>query len=383
MNKMTEHPPVSVEHPLPGRPAASAGVPQMPDGTVYLPVGHPVAAESEEFDSLLRKHLPPEIAADVMGQWRGVSRRSTRLQWTVSIICLLAAFGLLYFFFPKTQFDALKEHEGMDIRILAGPLSFNSPYRSAFHDAEREFTLGNHHAVCRILKNSVDEIIRTKNRNADIVLSLYFKAIQKIHKNGRGSVEATTLLRDLIRQDPDNPNWRQFEFELSPRIRRLLNYDEVRREIAAGEGRFRIRSYLDQTEDALKRLGELERVAAPPKYSGAELERLKETFDIYRMKLLISRWLLEGYEMGKGSLPDNRDDPGVAEREAALKIALRREDSACKDFWLARLFIAEMLCEQDNLLNDIYWNGEYRKTKAALQDEIDDCRERLLNGGKQ
>ena len=82
-------------------------------------------------------------------------------------------------------------------------------------------------------------------------------------------------------------------------------------------------------------------------------------------------------------MPDNRDDPGVAEREAALKIALRREDSACKDFWLARLFIAEMLCEQDNLLNDIYWNGEYRKTKAALQDEIDDCRERLLNGGKQ
>ena len=379
---MMDHPPVSVEPPLPDRPNGSDGVPQVLDGVVYLPAGHSVEPESPEFESLLRKNLPAEILPDVLTNWRGVSARTTRLQWIVSVICLLAAFGLLYCFFPDTQFDDLKAYEGMEIRSIADPLPFNSPYRSVFHDAEREFAQGNSHAVCRILKNSVEEIIRTKNRKADRVLFLYFQAMQKIHKTGSGSGGAVGLLQELIRQDPDNPNWLQFEIELDPRIRRLLNYDDVRREIITREGRSSIARYLDNARYALGRLDRLKAAAAPPKYSGAELERLKESLDIYRMKLLVACWLLEGYKAGKTGLPDNRDSPGVAEREAALKIALRRGRSQCKDFWQARLFIAEMLCEQDNLFNDIYWNGSYRKTKAPLEQEIQDCRERL-DGGEQ
>ena len=81
-------------------------------------------------------------------------------------------------------------------------------------------------------------------------------------------------------------------------------------------------------------------------------------------------------------MPDNENDPGVADREAALRIALKREDSSCKDFWQARLFIAETLCGHDSLFNNIYWHGAYWKTKDRLKQEIGDCRERL-NGRKQ
>ena len=87
-------------------------------------------------------------------------------------------------------------------------------------------------------------------------------------------------------------------------------------------------------------------------------------------------------------MPDNRDDPGVFEREKALKIALKHRDSGFRDFCEARLFIAETLCEHDDIglnklkLNEVYWNGAYRKSLEELKQEIKDCRERL-NGGQQ
>ena len=378
-----DHPPVSVEPPLPSRPNGSEGVPQVLDGAVYLPAGKPVEAESEEFESLLRKHLPPEIAADVMGQWRGVSRHATRLQWIVSVVCLLTAFGLLFHFFPKTRFDGLKEHEGMEIRDLSGPLPFNSPYRSDCNKAEREYKEGKYDDVRQTLENSVNEIIRTKNRNADRVLYLYFDALRKL--DNRGSSEAVSLLTDLIQQDPKTLRWRQFKFELSPKICRVLNYGQVYKAMSTPDGRERIDGYLNDVKYTRDHLNELKR-----KCSKAELERLRETLDIYRVKLLISCWLLKGYKAGKAALPDDEGDPGVDDREDALRIALKHDaTSSCKDFWQARLFIAKTLCKQDDTgwknrlkLNQTYWNGRYLLTKADLRNEIDYCNKRI-NGEEQ
>ena len=118
---------------VPSSPAS--GLPQVLDGAVYLPPGRQIETQSEEFDSLLRRHLPPDIAADVMGQWRGLSRHATRLQWAVSLACLLAAFGLLYYYFPNTRLENLKAHDGMEIRDLSSPLPLNSPYLAVYNDA--------------------------------------------------------------------------------------------------------------------------------------------------------------------------------------------------------------------------------------------------------
>ena len=357
------------------------------DGAVYLPEGRTVAVESREFDQLLRKNLPPDIAVDVMAQWHGVSRHASRLQWAVSLVCLLAAFSALYYFFPKTGFDELKEHGGMEIRDLSGPLPVNSPYRSAFDAACRAYSEGNNNAVCRILGPSVEEIIRTGDRKSDRILSLYFKAVRKNQKGGLGSGKAAGLLRKLISQDPDNPNWLEFDFDLNPRIRRVLDYEDVRRKILSPEGRIYLGRYPYDVDYALTQLAELKRTAGPPKYTQAEMVTKREFFDLCEVKLLLSGWLLKGYSVGK-ILPDNRDDPGVYEREKALRIALKHRDSAFRDFWKARLFIAETLCEHDGFglnklkLNDIYWNGAYRNSLDELKQEIRNCRERL-NGGQQ
>ena len=196
------------------------------------------------------------------------------------------------------------------------------------------------------------------------------------------------MLQELIRLDPDNPNWLEFDFDLNPRIRRVLDYEEVRKKIISPEGLIYLRRYPHDIKYALSRLAQLKRTAGPPKYTKAEMEKKREFFDLCSVKLLLSSWLLKGYSAGKSVLPDNRDDPGVSEREKALQIALKHRDSSCRDFWIARLFIAETLCEHDGFglnklkLNEIYWNGAYRKSLDELNQEIRDCRERL-NGGQQ
>ena len=91
------------------------------------------------------------------------------------------------------------------------------------------------------------------------------------------------------------------------------------------------------------------------------------------MKLLLSAWLLKGFP----KLPDNENDPGVAEREDALRIAGKHEVSTCTDFWRARLFIAETLIKKDSLLNHIYWKGRYHTSKDALENEKQKCLARL------
>ena len=73
---------------------ASGGVLRVLDGAVYLPEGETIAADSKEFDLMLRENLPPGIAVDVAAQWRGASRRTTRLQCLGTVLALLAA-GLL------------------------------------------------------------------------------------------------------------------------------------------------------------------------------------------------------------------------------------------------------------------------------------------------
>ena len=84
-----------------------------------------------------------------------------------------------------------------------------------------------------------------------------------------------------------------------------------------------------------------------------------------------------GVSTGNVILPDNEYDPGVFEREKALRISMKHESSPCEDFWMARLFIAKTLISQDSLLNHIYWNGQYRTSADVLKQEIQNCEQRL------
>ena len=122
------------------------------DGAVYLPEGRPLAADSPEFELLLRKYLPPEIAPDIVAQWRGESGKTTRLQWLVSWFLLFAAAGFLYYFFPKTRLDALRPMDNMKIVNLSPRLRSSSPYRGDYERAQEAFKKGNYNESVRILK---------------------------------------------------------------------------------------------------------------------------------------------------------------------------------------------------------------------------------------
>ena len=351
--------------------------PQVLDGAVYLPVGKSIQPDSPEFEALLRTNLPAEMVPDVLTNWRGVSARTTRLQWFGAILSLLASAAFLYYFFPPTVHADLLPHGGMVIRDAFPALPFSSPYRLLFNEAAEYYKHGDHHKLCRILKPAAEEIIRKKDRASFALVSLYFRSLHKLHKNTQGNTAAAVLLSDLMKQEPDDPTWAQYYFEFSPRIRNMLDYEQVSRQLRDPDYRLGMRLHIHNAEIALKQLNNLRQITNHGKFTDAEIRKYQEDYDLFEVKLLLSLWLLKGVSTGSVTLPDNEYDPGVFEREKALRIAVKHEDSPCEDFWLARLFIAKTLISQDSLLNHIYWNGQYRTSADVLKQEIQNCEQRL------
>ena len=351
----------------------ASALPRVTDGIVYLPSGQPVEPESPEFEVLLRKNLPQEILPDVLTNWRGVSARTSRLRLFAAILFLLASAALLYWFFPPAVHPDLAQHGGLEIKYIGPSLPFSSPFRSLNREAAAAFERGDHNTVCRKLGTAVQKIIRNGDSQSYILAFRYFQAVRQLHGKS-GDREAAVLLADLMKKDPDNAAWAQFHFELSPRIRPVLDYEQVARRLRQDPGyRSGIRLHRQSADIGLKELDNLRTITNPGKFSEDELKKYNETYDLYRVKLLLSAWLLKGFP----KLPDNENDPGVAEREDALRIARKHEASTCTDFWRARLFIAETLIKKDSMLNHIYWKGRYHTSKDALENEKQKCLERL------
>ena len=355
-------------------PSEKSDLVRVMDGVVYLPEGKLIASDSCEFEQLLRKNLPPEISADVLAQWHGISSRTTRLQYLAAMLFFLGAAAFLYFFFPKTRHEELNPQGSMEIVNISGSLRSNSPYRGDYERARTAFEHGNYHDAVQILKSNVADIIRTADRDSDRILFLYFESLRRI--NG-SNAEVAAQLRVLRDSDMDNPVWAQFAFELDPRICRMRNYAEVRANLRNPAYRNALRTYLYEADYALKQLRILRSLVNPSKFSEQQLKKYREHFDLFEVQLLLSHWLLTGTGAGRPTLPDNLDDPGVDDREKALRLALKHEKAACEDFWLARRFIAETLCSQDSFFNHIYWNGQYLKTKERLIREMEICNQRL------
>ena len=210
------------------------------------------------------------------------------------------------------------------------------------------------------------------------LVSLYFRSLRKIHKHTAGNISVAVLLSDLMKLEPDDPVWAQYYFEFSPRIRNMLDYEQVSRQLyQSTDYRLKMRLHIHNVEIALKQLGNLRQITNHGKFTDAEIRRYQEDYDLFEVKLLLSLWLLKGVSSGNVTLPDNEYDPGVFEREKALRIAKKHENAPCEDFWQARLFIAKTLISQDSLLNHIYWNGQYCTTTDVLKQEIQNCEQRL------
>ena len=372
--------PVPADHSAAVPSTVSSALPQVLDDAVYLPAGRQIAAESEEFDSLLRRHLPAEILPDVLTNWRGVSARTSRLRLFAAVLFLLVSAALLYYFFPAAVHPDLAQHGGLEIKYTGSALPFSPLNRQAAAAYDR----GDYNAVCKILKDEVEKIIREGDSNSYILAFRYFQAVRQLHGKNVGWSDdeetkrilsaATDLLGKLMKKDPDTPAWAQFHFELSPRIRRSLDYEQVARRLLQ-DARYReeIRVHQHNADIALKALNKLGPITNKGKFSQAELKKFREDYDLFRVKILLSQWLLKGFP----KLPDNENDAGVTEREEALMIARKHENSACEDFWRARLFIAETLLRKDTLVNHIYWNCRYHTSKKALEAEVIKCKERL------
>ena len=275
MPDLLENPPSRSETSIPAAVPVSA-LPQVSDGMVYLPSGQSVEPDSPEFEALLRKNLPPEILPDVLTNWRGVSAPTSRLRLFAAILFLLASAASLYYFFPPTVHADLVPHGGMVIRDAFPVLPFSSPYRQLFNEAAECFKHGDHHKLCRILKPAAEEIIRNRDRASFALVSLYFRSLRKLLKHTSGNSAAAGLLADLMKQEPDDPTWAQYYFEFSPRIRNMLDYEQVSKHLQNPDYRLQMRLHIHNAEIALKQLNNLRQITNRGKFSDAEIRKYQE-----------------------------------------------------------------------------------------------------------
>ncbi len=191
-----ENPPAAGNPQFPEK-RLSAAVPRMLDDAVYLPESSRIDPAGPEFEQLLRQNLPAEAAPDVIAQWKGLSRRPTRLQWVAAVIFLLAAGFLLWYFFPPLVYPVPVRLGGMEIADKFPNLRSSSPYRRDFDRAWTAFRNGNYCETAEILKPCAAEIIRSRSPHTDgKLLYLYFQSIRE-RKAGGGKMEAVGELRIL------------------------------------------------------------------------------------------------------------------------------------------------------------------------------------------
>ena len=96
----------------------SSAVPRTLDDAVYLPESRRIDPAGREFEQLLQQNLPSEVAPDVLTLWHGLSHRPSRLQWFGTVIFLLAAGFLLWYFFPRITSAASVRQTDMEIEDI-------------------------------------------------------------------------------------------------------------------------------------------------------------------------------------------------------------------------------------------------------------------------
>ena len=330
-----------------------------------------IDADSPAFLAAVSGCLPPDVVATVLEGHIAFRHRYRRIEILLIVLGLCAVGWFVYLYFPKP--------------IPAAPFQFtwrysgprfpgDSPWLKEYRRACGEFEEEHYETALRILKVPLSGMEERIPVGHDELFYLYFVSCERAG-NKREWTAAVSWARKLIGNDPDNPMWRYF---LVMSLRRSLgSCPDFYRQLRENSLRIPWERKLLDVNQALKELVTLERKLDYRRNPFPRRREISTQLTLFRAELLTLKWMLEG---GRGTavFPDNRDDPGVAAREEAWNSIRNRTQIP---FIKLRIFILELLLEQDEWDNFIYWDGRYRTTKNSLASRLRFEREALKGDG--
>lgn len=352
--------------------------PIVASGTSQLPENVKIKRELlvREEDALeAEKAFPLHAAEAVDFANASAGRQHFRERFFPVIFGALALLAIFYFF-PKTEPPPVEPppvSPNDDTKVITK----KSPYFDLYAKVEPMYKEGRFQECAKFLAPFLSEMIsKRENAENDRLLFIYFDSVLRGKPSSKSLAEARELITNLISVAPDDFKWKIFRVGISCEY--LLNYKKIHENLFLGRHKKDYaklaaitEGWIDYIDRNLNRL----KVSTLPEKEKLELRR---QFEISKSKLLVALWMFRG---GKGlaSFNDDKDDPGVTEREDALKIAKFYPDDI--DCLRIRLFIAETIKDNGGgfwkYANYYYWNGADNYKFDVLETEIKTLRGRI------
>ena len=344
-----------------------------------LPCSTPVPTDSTEMHLTVAKVFPDEVSRALLAEHQA-PRGHSPLQLLFAMLCLCGSAYVFWLFFPHAN-PAGTPLKTTEIETVS--IQKKSPYYDLAVEAQTLFKAGNYGDCARLLRPHIPDLLKQRTDvSNDRLLLLFIDAVRigPIDKETRRF--AVNTVRRQARDFPDHVEWQVLLLFLTEDA--YLDYERLYRNIWRGDyldffwqnrSINAIHRILDQVRTLIKSCDQTILVNPQRK---EQLTKARLNLRFIQASLLTSQWMLIGGK-GKTNFPDDFGDPGVYEREEALRITHHPSPGYGPqglpipiDFLRLRLFLARRVLEQSGqLFNSFQWNGQRHNNQDELRRETD------------
>ena len=321
------------------------------DDAVNLPVLKEVRGDSDDFRSLVKEAFPPAISEEVCEIRKGSEEGHSRLGILVTVLFCVAVAWMAYRLWPRPMPPV--STKAMDVKDDTPPVQ--KEYADLAKEAQRLLDAKKYNECAHLLLKPLDGVFQTMTeddrswRGNLKLFVLYCSAVIDGKLGREYSNKCKAFLSKLQQLEPDDFKWHSYWLvleseELLKNFQRIEGGNNVRL--------LRVELCLSKIDYVIRRDAEL---------NGGEH---REGLDLIKAQLLTTLWLLKGIDRG---LPDDKDSPGVSEREEAYALAGRYPNGS--DFIALRLFILDKMLSHSGIFNRYYFKGNVYYSNSTLEDE--------------
>lgn len=280
---------------------------------------------------------------------------ASRLQRFFLFLMLALTLFLVYYYFPRPSVPVEVKDE---ISYTNLEKSYEKRFKKPASEAQADWEKAHYHACVEKLQPVIDELQKDglqeqRVRKNQRIFSLYLDSILQIRKTSMRKEDepllqnAQTLVREMIKHDPDVVPWRLLEIDLC--------YDSQLFNMNAPAGYDEKKVKL--IDEVLEKLSGIRHLLEKSEKDEEQLA----VIDFRQVQLLVCRWKCAARKLNH----DDYGNPGVEDREKAYEISSKYGDVV--NFLKVRKYIVDTMYM--NNFGHYYWRGEKLWRKKFLVEE--------------